>query len=75
MREVEVMSRETLNEVLGELGFIAEWEARGEARMLALLRSGKSAEEILQMYEGKNAQQTHDKDRQPNHGVKKKAAL
>ncbi|MDR0785079.1 MAG: hypothetical protein LBE74_04245 [Treponema sp.] len=63
MREVEVMSRETLNEVLGELGFIAEWEARGEARMLALLKSGKSAEEILQMYEGKNAQQTHDKDR------------
>ncbi|MDR2500866.1 MAG: hypothetical protein LBD37_07305 [Treponema sp.] len=66
LREVLAMEELTLEKVLEEFGLTAKWEARGEARGLAmgeargmvmgearvldLLKSGKPPEEILKLY-------------------------
>jgi hypothetical protein len=40
----------TLDKVLEDAGLVAKWEARSEARIVELLKSGKSPEEIIKMH-------------------------
>jgi hypothetical protein len=70
LEEVLAMGDATLEEVLERSGITARWEARGEARgeirgeargearerrrFIELLKSGKSPEELLKMYEEEN---------------------
>jgi hypothetical protein len=62
------MGDATLEEVLERSGITARWEARGRAegetrgearerrRFIELLKSGKSPEELLKMYEGEGVE-------------------
>ena len=53
MQEVYQMSKKkpTLDQVLEEVGLTAKWEARGEKKIIDLLKSGKLPEEIIRDYQ------------------------
>jgi hypothetical protein len=85
VKEVSQVGRLTLDKALESAGLTSKWEARGEARgeergkvqgaqkVIELLKSGKSAEEVIQLYSEKKRTKTRANEEVPAKNTGKSA--